>query len=710
MLADYQLDTEIFQDILDDAKNMVASLYPEWTDFNYHDPGITMLELFAWMKEGQQYFLDQVGTEHRKKYLKLLQISGQHRQPARAYVDVEAPENMAILQGTKLYAGSVQFETEYRQCIVHNRITQCFHGDQKLQGNCIGGDIGKNANLRLQIFGPDPKPGDAWYIGFEKPLAVQEMIGIRIHLAKPQNGIRRNRLRGPLYAPMLELDYEYYANGKWMDTERLRDDTYGMLEDGMLYLSVRQRMELVSIYGREAYYIRICVRKSDMDVPPILEGIQLNALALLQQDTWAGFEEKKVIMRRKRFTAYAYTRLGVEGTNELYLDTDGIYYPVEIAEKYVREETGKAKFIFRVPERMYEKGSRGKLLIVSYADQPKLQKCLGIGTGMPFQEYDLPSRDVMFESVEILVHEIGSQGGFARWKRVEDFGASAPEDKHFTVDVRKGRICFGDCEHGMAPEGEILLISFAVTQGEEGNVKKGTIRMLDGIHTDGMRADGISVSNAQDAWGGRDEEGLEDCFFRARRRLKMPETAVTYADYERRVQETPGLIVESCRAIPVPEMKKLQEGQEGNTLSIVVKAGGKRGLTESYRKNILAHLEKYRLLGTRIQIIAPYPVRMEVFLDIAVKPHYRLAKEQIRQTVEEYFGKLAMQFGPVVVYSELYGRIDMLECVAAVHDMTLDVRDGKAVRLQDGNILLPPHGTAQLGQVHQSLSLADENM
>ena len=52
----------------------------------------------------------------------------------------------------------------------------------------------------------------------------------------------------------------------------------------------------------------------------------------------------------------------------------------------------------------------------------------------------------------------------------------------------------------------------------------------------------------------------------------------------------------------------------------------------------------------------------------------------------------------------------MLECVAAVHDMTLDVSDGKAVWLQDGNILLPPHGTAQLGQVHQSLSLADENM
>lgn len=271
------------------------------------------------------------------------------------------------------------------------------------------------------------------------------------------------------------------------------------------------------------------------------------------------------------------------------------------------------------------------------------------------------------------------------------------------MDAEEGRICFGDCEHGMAPEGEIRLISFAVTQGEEGNVKKGTIHMLSGAHTDG-----IVVGNEQDAWGGREEERLEDCFLRARKQLKMPETAVTYADYERRVKETPGLMVAGCRAIPADEMKKLQqERQEENTLSIVVKAEGKRGLTESYRKNILAHLEKYRLLGTRIQIIAPYPVRMEVFLDIAVKPHYRLAGEQIRQTVEEYFGKLAMEFGPMVVYSELYGRIDMLECVAAVREMTLDIRDGKAVRMQDGNILLPPHGVVELGQVHQSLGLAD---
>ena len=56
MLPDINLDNEYFDDILDNARNSIASIYPEWTDFNYHDPGMTMLEMFAWLKESQQYY------------------------------------------------------------------------------------------------------------------------------------------------------------------------------------------------------------------------------------------------------------------------------------------------------------------------------------------------------------------------------------------------------------------------------------------------------------------------------------------------------------------------------------------------------------------------------------------------------------------------------------------------------------------------------
>ena len=47
MLPDIDLDNESFDDILENAKNSIVSSFPDWTDFNYHDPGVTMLEMIA---------------------------------------------------------------------------------------------------------------------------------------------------------------------------------------------------------------------------------------------------------------------------------------------------------------------------------------------------------------------------------------------------------------------------------------------------------------------------------------------------------------------------------------------------------------------------------------------------------------------------------------------------------------------------------------
>ena len=72
MLPDIRLDTENFEEIVEKARKMIPGIDPNWTDFNYHDPGMTFLELFAWMKEMQQFHMDQIGDLHRRKYLKLL--------------------------------------------------------------------------------------------------------------------------------------------------------------------------------------------------------------------------------------------------------------------------------------------------------------------------------------------------------------------------------------------------------------------------------------------------------------------------------------------------------------------------------------------------------------------------------------------------------------------------------------------------------------
>ena len=68
------LDDQRFEDIVTEAKKRIPQLCAEWTDFNEHDPGITLIELFAWYKQMQQYHLDQITADHLRMFLKLMGI------------------------------------------------------------------------------------------------------------------------------------------------------------------------------------------------------------------------------------------------------------------------------------------------------------------------------------------------------------------------------------------------------------------------------------------------------------------------------------------------------------------------------------------------------------------------------------------------------------------------------------------------------------
>jgi hypothetical protein len=49
------LDDRTFDRLVDEARRRIPVYAPEWTDHNVHDPGITFLELFAWLTEMQLY-------------------------------------------------------------------------------------------------------------------------------------------------------------------------------------------------------------------------------------------------------------------------------------------------------------------------------------------------------------------------------------------------------------------------------------------------------------------------------------------------------------------------------------------------------------------------------------------------------------------------------------------------------------------------------
>lgn len=66
------LDDRSYADLLEEARTLLPSLSPEWTNHNPSDPGITLVELLAWLVEMLVWRTNQVPDASVRAFLKLL--------------------------------------------------------------------------------------------------------------------------------------------------------------------------------------------------------------------------------------------------------------------------------------------------------------------------------------------------------------------------------------------------------------------------------------------------------------------------------------------------------------------------------------------------------------------------------------------------------------------------------------------------------------
>ena len=105
MLPSPNLDDRRFQDLVDDAKRMVAHYCPEWTDHNVSDPGVTLIETFAFMVDELFYRLNRVPDRLYVAFLELLGVT--LHPPTAASVELlmrlsaPQPDAVVIPKGTE---------------------------------------------------------------------------------------------------------------------------------------------------------------------------------------------------------------------------------------------------------------------------------------------------------------------------------------------------------------------------------------------------------------------------------------------------------------------------------------------------------------------------------------------------------------------------------------------------------------------------------
>lgn len=690
MLPELVLDNENFDETMAAARNKVISLYPEWTDFNYHDPGITLIEMFSWLKESQQFFMDQIGDEAREAYLKLLGMRRRGKIPAKTRVSVQAKEDVTVLAGTRLLAGDICFEVDAKKHLTGGDIAICMAAGEEMFWQADRGRLVLEQGLHQPMFGRHPGKGSFLYVGFDRPLPQGETMSLYLEMFEGYP-VKRNPADDAMDDPVASLSLQYYGEGAWQDATGVNDGTLGAIRSGQIYFRIPKSMEKTGIFGHDAFFVRICLESQCYEVLPILEHISANSLEVTQRETLVEYEDS-TYWKEDGTTGMCRTQTigALNGRNDLFLMEGDSLWRIPKFQKIPDFENGVTVFGFELPEGKKTK----KVRVVSARPEEEMMRTLGVGTGFPGQEYRMGDTQMEYETFGLMVLE-GDR--YRIWKKVRDFSESGPEDRHYTLDSGSGTVRFGDCIRGMAPDAEILIFSLSRTKGRRGNIKARAIDRFDG-----MEPRDVPVWNPAECKGGRDEESLEEAFLRARKELAQPFTLVSNHDIEQCVMETPGLMIENCRVIPREKLEQIRRKAEDGKIYIVVKPFSgeeETGLTECYRRNILAWLEPRRMVGRQFVLLSPLYIAFEVYADVVLLPYYNNAREQVKHTVEGYFEEISDEFGAIAEYGELYGRIDMLPCVNRVNSLNINAGGSEAVREKDGSLRIPPNALPRLKDV-----------
>ena len=122
-LPSSNLDDRAFDDLVQECIMRIPRYCPEWTDYNLSDPGITLVELFAWLTDQMLLRFNQVPRKNYVAFLELLGIRLQPPAPARTeltfYLSSDLPQAYTIPEAFEVStvrtesAEAITFSTDF---------------------------------------------------------------------------------------------------------------------------------------------------------------------------------------------------------------------------------------------------------------------------------------------------------------------------------------------------------------------------------------------------------------------------------------------------------------------------------------------------------------------------------------------------------------------------------------------------------------------
>jgi predicted phage baseplate assembly protein len=516
-MPEVALDDLRFQDLVNECRKSITKHCPEWTEVNVSDPGITLIELFAWMTDMLSYRINRLPEKLHVALLSLLDVRLRppeaactelrfvFEHPPAQEVQIPAWETEVATQRTQMH-GPIVFQTNTDFTIHPVRPTVClFKRGSDWLDIPVSDDRAQPQGRDCSAFSEKPLAGDCLMLGFDRPLDRLLMRvdvdcmaarGVGVNPKKPplawqvsvphvaraqaQQDVQAGLARGDWSAaiePLSDTTEGFIApagpaDANWSDAlVPLSDTTEGFnVERGSIELDLPPRTAAIPIEGHShpRHWLRCSVVAPSADAP----GNRYQSPPQI----------------------FSLTAAPV-----------GAMIPAQHLRRVEKELLGRSD------------GTPGQTFRL---------RCPPI----------LPARDA--EHLEVRDPDDPDSDRWGHWRRVETFAESKRDDHHYMLDESTGEIELGPAvrqsdgafrHYGAIPpqRSELRFSAYRHGGGTLGNVAEKTLTRLRRPIA-GVR----SVTNPRAASGGVDAESLELARARASAVLRTRTRAVTREDFE----------------------------------------------------------------------------------------------------------------------------------------------------------------------------------
>jgi predicted phage baseplate assembly protein len=600
------LDNRSYEQLKQELLRRIPVYTPEWTDHNESDPGIALLELFAYLGESVLYRFNQIPDTTKIEFLRLLGVRPRPAMPATALLSAstELAAGVPIPRDSDVSAGSVVFSTTQDTQVwpldavavgkvpapdapSGDRAEADRRADAKARAGLADGDP---ATFYVTTAVPaDPTSAEATPLNVDATLDHSLWIAIvRKKATNPALLGGRSLFVGVAFdeaiQPPFALQNLDTAEAEAFGSPSLTVDPPPML--WRLWMGVDQGFTVLDVPDDTTRGL-VTTGVLEVQLPPVLPVLDPAMPSPGDQDNPPPLNDPA-----QAADILAWLQVSRPASDHL---NDGI---------------GRVSWVG---------------LNASLAEQARTAtpEQLGTGTGDADQAYPLTKHPVLPGSVRLQVEE---SGAWQDWTEVDTDVASGTDDRHYTVDYEAGAVHFGAPRVPQLGE-RIRVQSYRYGGGLAGNVPAGALTSV--------AVGGVKVTNPLPAAGGADAASLTEALDAIPADVNRRDRAVVAGDFHDLALQVGGVGRADVLPLLHPDTPSVPAA---GVVSVVIFPTEDLTAPDAPRpglgllRGVARYLDARRLVTTELYVIPPTYRQLAVSIGLAVRSGYQV--DAVRRWVE----------------------------------------------------------------------------